>query len=235
MRPPLVRPVVQVQMGRLHRVSEGIGIRRVAVVLARDLHPPGAQVPHRMVGAVVTELQLERPPPQRQGEDLVPEADPEDRHPADEPADLSDRVIGGGGISGASAEERGLLRALESAPLVIVGDVAKAERLAHAGHVAELVVERELRGEEVAPLRMGDRIEIASPQDKAVIAVRLREAVQPGVVKVIHGHGFGRRFGSLARGKGTHINPIFETRVSPISGGIGYNECKVSIRKSEEA
>ena len=79
----------------------------------------------------------------------------------------------------------------------------------------------------------GDRIEIASPQDKAMIAVRLREAVQPGVVKVIHGHGFGRRLGRSAQGKGTHINPIFETRVNPISGGIGYNECKVSIRKSE--
>jgi thiosulfate reductase/polysulfide reductase chain A len=79
----------------------------------------------------------------------------------------------------------------------------------------------------------GDRIEIASPQHKAVIAVRLREAVQPGVVKVIDEHGFGRRNGGPARGKGTQVNPISETRANPISGEIGYNECKVSIRKSE--
>jgi thiosulfate reductase/polysulfide reductase chain A len=79
----------------------------------------------------------------------------------------------------------------------------------------------------------GDRIEVASPLSKAVISVRVRDEVQPGVLKVTHGHGFGRRFGSIARGKGTHINPIFDTRVNPVSGGIGYNECKVKIRKIE--
>jgi anaerobic selenocysteine-containing dehydrogenase len=79
----------------------------------------------------------------------------------------------------------------------------------------------------------GDRIEVASPSAKTAISVRVRDEVQPGVLKVIHGHGFGRRFGSIARGRGTHINPIFDTRDTPISGGIGYNECKVKIRKIE--
>jgi thiosulfate reductase/polysulfide reductase chain A len=77
----------------------------------------------------------------------------------------------------------------------------------------------------------GDRVEIASPQGAATITAKVSEAVQPGVAKVPHGHGFGRRFGSLARGKGTHINPLFETRVNPVSGGISFNECKVKIRK----
>jgi anaerobic selenocysteine-containing dehydrogenase len=79
----------------------------------------------------------------------------------------------------------------------------------------------------------GDRIEVASPLAKTAISVRVKDEVQPGVLKVIHGHGFGRRFGNIARGKGTHINPIFDTRVNPISGGIGYNECKVKIQKIE--
>lgn len=77
----------------------------------------------------------------------------------------------------------------------------------------------------------GDRVEVVSPQASVAILAKVSEAVQPGVVRVPHGHGFGRRFGSLARGKGSHINPLFETRVNPVSGGISFNECKVNIRK----
>ena len=77
----------------------------------------------------------------------------------------------------------------------------------------------------------GDLVEIASPQASASITAKVSEAVQPGVAKVPHGHGFGRRFGSTAMGEGTHINPLIDTRVNPISGGISYNECKVRIRK----
>lgn len=78
----------------------------------------------------------------------------------------------------------------------------------------------------------GDKVEIASPLAKAVITVRIKHGVQPGVARVLHGHGFGRTFGRVARGKGTHINPLFDTRVNPISGGVGYNECTVKIRKA---
>lgn len=81
-------------------------------------------------------------------------------------------------------------------------------------------------------IREGDLVEVTSPQASATIRAKTSESVQPGVARVPHGHGFGRRFGSLARGKGTHINPLFETRVNPISGGISFNECKVSIRKA---
>jgi len=78
----------------------------------------------------------------------------------------------------------------------------------------------------------GDWVEVTSPQTSAFINARVSEAVQPGVARVPHGHGFGRRFGSIAKGKGTHINPLFETRVNPVSGGISFNECKVNIRKA---
>ena len=69
--------------------------------------------------------------------------------------------------------------------------------------------------------------------NKAVIKAKINEGVQPGVLRIMHGHGFGRRFGTIARGKGTHINPLYDTRVNPISGGISYNECKVNVRKVE--
>ncbi len=77
----------------------------------------------------------------------------------------------------------------------------------------------------------GDKVELASPLGKVTIGVRVKEGLKPGIVRVLHGHGFGRTMGSIARGKGTHVNPIFDSRVNGVSGGIGYNECKVSVRK----
>jgi len=77
----------------------------------------------------------------------------------------------------------------------------------------------------------GDLVEVSSPLNKVTIKARVIEGVQPGVLKVIHGHGFGRNFGSIARGKGTHVNSIFETRINPVSGGNSYNEHKVNVRR----
>jgi thiosulfate reductase/polysulfide reductase chain A len=77
----------------------------------------------------------------------------------------------------------------------------------------------------------GDRIEVASPIGKVEILARTSENVRPGVVRVIHGHGFGRTAGVIGKGKGGHFNPLIGTNVNPVSGGIGYNECKVKIRK----
>ncbi|MBI4636633.1 MAG: molybdopterin-dependent oxidoreductase [Candidatus Rokubacteria bacterium] len=76
----------------------------------------------------------------------------------------------------------------------------------------------------------GDRIEVESPRGKVGIQAKVRPGVRPGVVCVRHGHGFGHWQG-IAKGRGSHINPILDTNVNPISGGIGYNECKVRIRK----
>ena len=75
-----------------------------------------------------------------------------------------------------------------------------------------------------------DRIEVASPQGAVTIRAKVRAGIRPGVVCVRHGHGFGHWQG-IAKGRGTHINPILGTNVNPISGGIGYNECKVRVRK----
>jgi thiosulfate reductase/polysulfide reductase chain A len=76
----------------------------------------------------------------------------------------------------------------------------------------------------------GDRIEIASPLGRVTIKAKVRPGIRPGVVCVRHGHGFGHWQG-IAKGRGTHINPILDSNVNPVSGGIGYNECKVRIRK----
>ncbi len=79
-------------------------------------------------------------------------------------------------------------------------------------------------------IKDGDRIEIASPQGKVTIKAKVRPGIRPGVVCVRHGHGFGHWQG-IAKGRGTHINPILGTNVNPVSGGIGYNECKIRVRK----
>lgn len=76
----------------------------------------------------------------------------------------------------------------------------------------------------------GDRIEIASPLGRLEITARVRPGMRPGVVCVRHGHGFGHWRGR-SKGRGTHVNPIIDTTVNPISGGIGYNECKVRVRR----
>ena len=68
-----------------------------------------------------------------------------------------------------------------------------------------------------------DRVALTVPMRSVTIAARVKEGVKPGIVRVLHGHGFGRTMGSVARGKGTHVNPIFDSRVNPVSGGIGYN------------
>jgi thiosulfate reductase/polysulfide reductase chain A len=62
------------------------------------------------------------------------------------------------------------------------------------------------------------------------ILARVRAGIRPGVVCVRHGHGFGHWQGR-SRGRGTHINPLIDGGVNPISGGIGYNECKVRVRR----
>ncbi|HEV8471981.1 MAG TPA: molybdopterin-dependent oxidoreductase [Methylomirabilota bacterium] len=79
-------------------------------------------------------------------------------------------------------------------------------------------------------VRDGDLVELASPHGAVSIRARVRPGIRPGVVSVRHGHGFGHWQGR-SKGRGTHINAIIPTNVNPISGGIGYNECAVRIRR----
>ena len=81
-------------------------------------------------------------------------------------------------------------------------------------------------------LKDGEKILIESPLDKKTIQLKINEGVRPGVACVRHGHGFGHwAMGSVAKGKGTHINTLIGSEVSPVSGGNAYNECKVRVSK----
>ena len=55
-------------------------VHREAVVLARDQHAPAVDIEHRVIRAVMTELHLHRLRAAREAEQLVAEADAEDRH-----------------------------------------------------------------------------------------------------------------------------------------------------------
>src|SRR5713226_3626273 len=59
--------------------SPAARIAREAVIVARDLDPAGVEILHRLIDAAMPEAKLVRPTSQRQGEQLMAEADPEQR------------------------------------------------------------------------------------------------------------------------------------------------------------
>ena len=66
-------------MGDLEIGGEILLADRIAMVLGRDEDAATAEILHGLVSPAMPELQLERRGPEGQGEDLVPETDPEDR------------------------------------------------------------------------------------------------------------------------------------------------------------
>src|SRR6266404_5633895 len=81
---PLAGPVVEVDVRDLRLPPQRLHVHRKPVVLRRDLHLPRREVLHRLIPAVVAELELERLPPEREAHDLVPQTDTEDGHVAEE-------------------------------------------------------------------------------------------------------------------------------------------------------
>src|SRR4029453_17282078 len=76
---PLVRPVVDVDEPRFPIVGKRPIIDGIAVILARHEAAPREQVLHRLVDAAMTVGQLVRRAAGGKGQDLVAEADAEDR------------------------------------------------------------------------------------------------------------------------------------------------------------
>ena len=74
--------------------AQPCGIHRETVVVAGDLDDAGPEVLHGLVHTSMPEPHLERPAAERQREQLMAQADPEDRHLADQPADRRDAVGG---------------------------------------------------------------------------------------------------------------------------------------------
>ncbi len=88
------RVVVEVDVrGLAADFFEAVRIDREAVVLAGDLDLAGVQVLHRLIAAAMAELELECLGAQRQAQQLVAEADAEDRQLAVEVFQLTDRVV----------------------------------------------------------------------------------------------------------------------------------------------
>ena len=111
---PLQRPVVEVDVGgRSADEFQRGGIDREPVVLRGDLDTTRAQVLDRLIGSTVTELQFERTRPQRQTQQLVPQANAKDRHSADQSFDKINGVVDGSGIAGTIADEDPLGFAIE--------------------------------------------------------------------------------------------------------------------------
>src|SRR5262249_20994327 len=75
---PLARAVVEVDVRALDARGERREVDAEAVVLRRDLDAAGREILHRLVRAAMTELQLVRLAAEREREELVAEADPED-------------------------------------------------------------------------------------------------------------------------------------------------------------
>ena len=73
------RVVVEVEVRDLEVLGNGRAVHRVGVVLGADLHPARGLVAHRVVRTVVAEGHLEGLRPEHDREDLVAEADAEDR------------------------------------------------------------------------------------------------------------------------------------------------------------
>ena len=74
------RLVVQIDVGELDLVQvERIGIHREAVIVRRDLHLVGELVQHRVIGAAMAELQLVGLAAKREAENLMAQADAENR------------------------------------------------------------------------------------------------------------------------------------------------------------
>src|SRR5882724_3452848 len=101
----LTRPVVEVDVGWFPAAAgERGGVHGEAVVLRGDLHARGREVAHRMVGAVVAERQLVRAAAGGEPDDLVAEADAEDRHAPEQRAHAVDQVRHAFRIAGAVRE-----------------------------------------------------------------------------------------------------------------------------------
>ena len=102
---PFARAVVQVHVRDLGVRRERRRVDGEPVILRGDLDVPRLEVLDGLVAAVVAELELERACPDRLSEELVAEADPEDRSLAEEVPHARDLVVQHGGVAGAVREE----------------------------------------------------------------------------------------------------------------------------------
>jgi hypothetical protein len=98
--------VVQIHVGDFDVAGrKRVGIDAKAVILGSDFHLIGEQILHRMVGAVVAELQLEGFAAQSQAAELMSKADAEDGDATGELANIVDSIRDGLWVTGTIGEE----------------------------------------------------------------------------------------------------------------------------------
>ena len=99
-RKTLQRAVEQRHVRDAHVRRQGCTVNREAVILAGNHHAPGVEILHRMVGAVMAKLHLHRARAAREPEQLVAEADAENRNAGSEQfTDRPDCIIARFGIA----------------------------------------------------------------------------------------------------------------------------------------
>src|SRR5215813_5057178 len=95
------RIVIQIDVRQFDfALSERVRIDGEVVVVRGDLDLAALETLHRMIAAVMPELQFVCPAAQREADELMPEADAEDRSLAHESADIVAGVIHRLGIAG---------------------------------------------------------------------------------------------------------------------------------------
>src|SRR5690606_18253268 len=97
--------IVEVQVAAFRRGSDRIHVDDEPVILARDLDSPRDEVLDGLIEAAVPELQLVGARAQGTREELVPQADAEDRLLPQEALHRFDCVAKGSWVSGAAREE----------------------------------------------------------------------------------------------------------------------------------
>ena len=97
--------IVEIDVRDLHIGREGIRVHGEAVILSRDGHFARAEVLHRLIAAMMPELELEGLPAVGVTENLVPEANAKNGDAAKQVAGGLMGIMEGGGIAGAIAEK----------------------------------------------------------------------------------------------------------------------------------
>ena len=90
---PLDRLVIEIDVGYLDFLAEALGLDRKSVILGGDLNSSRGAIEHWLIGSTVTELQLVDVSAQRQAQQLVAQADPEDRFLPQQTTDCLDRIV----------------------------------------------------------------------------------------------------------------------------------------------
>ncbi|EIL99181.1 putative thioesterase [Rhodanobacter thiooxydans LCS2] len=208
-REALQRAVEQRDVGDPHVRRQRGRIHREAMVLAGDQHVAVVQVLHRVVGAVVAELHLQRLAAQRQAHQLVAETDAEQRDlRLEELAGCRDGVVAGRRIAGAVGQEHAI---------GLHGEHLGGGRLRrHHGDLAALLGEQ-AQDVELGAEVVGDHLETH------------RGLVERGAVEVVRA-----LLPHVRRGSADHLGQVHAVQAGK-RAGLGQRSIRVDLLTGHDA